>query len=100
MPNFCYKARDLSGKIVSGSIALPDEKTAREHLRVRELFVTSIQLEAATNTRKVPLLLRRVKLPELVIFSRQFASMIKAGVPIMQTLGCLAEQTESRVLAG
>src|SRR6266542_6908519 len=98
MPTYTYRARDIKGKSIAGTIALPSEKSAREHLRLSQLFVTSLVEESTKEQVKAPLFRRRVKLPDLVVFSRQFASMITAGVPIVQALDSLAEQTESPVL--
>jgi type IV pilus assembly protein PilC len=98
MPTYTYKARDMSGKAVSGSIALTSEKGAREYLRLSDLFVINLVEEYRKEQVKAPLFRRRVNLPDLVVFSRQFASMIKAGVPIVQTLESLADQTESPIL--
>jgi type IV pilus assembly protein PilC len=98
MPTYIYKARDMRGKAVSGTIALTSEKSAREYLRLNDLFVTDLFVSSDTEEVRAPFFRRHVKLPDLVVFSRQFASMIKAGVPIVQSLDALAEQTESPVL--
>jgi type IV pilus assembly protein PilC len=88
----------MRGKAVSGTIALTSEKSVRDYLRLNELFVTDLVLADEKEQVKAPFFRRRVKLSDLVIFSRQFASMVRAGVPIVQTLESLAEQTESPVL--
>jgi type IV pilus assembly protein PilC len=98
MPTYTYKARDMRGKAVSGTIALTSEKSVREYLRLNELFVTDLVVADEKEQVKAPFFRRRVKLSDLVVFSRQFASMVKSGVPIVQTLESLAEQTESPVL--
>src|ERR1043166_823342 len=98
MPTYTYRARDISGNSVSGMIALTSEKAAREYLRLNEIFVTSLGERGEKQQVKGSLMGRRIKLPDLVVFSRQFASMITAGVPIVQALESLADQTESPVL--
>src|SRR5229473_3638592 len=98
MPTYIYKARDMRGKAVSGTIALTSEKSAREYLRLNDLFVTDLFVSSDTEEVKAPFFRRSVKLADLVVFSRQFASMVKAGVPIVQTLEALAEQTENPLL--
>src|SRR5438876_1268156 len=98
MPTYKYKGRDMHGKAVAGSIALASEKSAREYLRLNDMFVTDLYVSSATEEVKAPFFRRHVKLADLVVFSRQFASMVKAGVPIVQTLESLADQTESPIL--
>jgi type IV pilus assembly protein PilC len=83
---------------VNGTIALTSEQSVREHLRLNQLFLTSLVEESEKQQVKAPLFRRKVKLSDLVVFSRQLASMVKAGVPIVQALDSLAEQTESPVL--
>src|SRR5438874_243911 len=98
MPTYTYKARDISGKAISGTLALTSEKTAREYLRLNQLFLISLVEESHNEQVKAPFFRRNAKLTDLVVFSRQFASMVKAGVPIVQALDSLVEQTESPVL--
>lgn len=98
MPTYIYRARDIRGKAVSGTIALTSEKSAREYLRMNDLFVTDLVTADEKEQVQAPFFRRRVRLPDLVVFSRQFASMVRAGVPIVQTLESLAEQTESPIL--
>jgi type IV pilus assembly protein PilC len=98
MPTYLYKARDMQGHAVSGTIALTSEKSVREHLRMNDLFVTDLVTANEKEQVQAPFFRRRVKLSDLVVFSRQFASMVRAGVPIVQTLESLADQTESPIL--
>jgi len=98
MPTYKYKGRNMHGEAVAGTLALTSEKSAREYLRLNDMFVTDLYVSSATEEVKAPFFRRHVKLADLVVFSRQFASMVKAGVPIVQTLESLAEQTESPLL--
>jgi type IV pilus assembly protein PilC len=98
MPTYTYKARDIDGKAVAGKIALTSEQSVREHLRLSRLFLISLVEESEKQQVKTPFFRRHVKLTDLVVFSRQFASMVKAGVPIVQAFDSLSEQTESPVL--
>jgi type IV pilus assembly protein PilC len=98
MPTYTYRARDISGKAVNGTIALTSETAVREHLRLSQLYLISLVEESAKEKVKAPLFRRNVKLTDLVVFSRQFASMVKAGVPIIQALDSLTEQNESPAL--
>ena len=80
MPTYTYKARDMRGKAVSGTIALTSEKSVREHLRMNDLFVTDLVRADEKEQVKAPFFRRHVKLADMVVFSRQFASMVRAGV--------------------
>lgn len=114
MPSYNYVARDQRGKIVKGNIEAPSLTNARTTLRQQGFFVTSIKefkSKSATTIKKTTITIddgkkvythlsffEKVSLNELVIFSRQFATLIKAGLSITQTLSTLREQSESKKL--
>ncbi|MBI2095833.1 MAG: type II secretion system F family protein [Candidatus Omnitrophica bacterium] len=100
MPVFRYAAKDKTGRSVSGVSESPDERSLVDLLRHQELTVISVKPD-----RKKESLASRlsrmggggpVKLGELVLFSRQLATMIDSGIPLMQGLEILTEQVESR----
>lgn len=97
---FAYKARDGSGKIITGILEGDSETHIVESLRGMGYVVSSIKEEGAGlqinigGTRR-----KRVKGPEIVVFSRQFATMINAGLPLARCLGVLAQQTPNPGLA-
>ena len=95
MPTYKYKGRNMHGEAVAGTLALTSEKSAREYLRLNGLFVTDLLVSSDTEEVEAPLFRRHMKMADLVSFSRQFAGMVKAGVPIVQTLDSLADQTEN-----
>jgi len=95
MPTYKYKGRNMHGEAVAGTLALTSEKSAREYLRLNGLFVTDLLVSSESEEVEAPLFRRHMKMADLVSFSRQFAGMVKAGVPIVQTLDSLADQTES-----
>jgi type IV pilus assembly protein PilC len=98
MPSYIYKARDIGGKPRSGTLVIASQEAASESLRRNGLFVVSLLEEDTAKPEKAPFFRHRVKLSDFVVFSRQFASMVKAGMPLVQTLECLSAQTESLVL--
>ena len=95
MPTYKYKGRNMHGEAVAGTLALTSEKSAREYLRLNGLFVTDLLVSSDTEEVEAPLFRRHMKMADLVSFSRQFAGMVKAGVPIVQTPDSLADQTEN-----
>lgn len=116
MPTFTYKARNNKGELKESSISSDNVANARATLKQEGLWVVDItpssEREArtsSTNTKSnsgkkeiVPgsfdefiSRYRRISLKDMVIFSRQFASMIEAGVAMLRALTVLTEQTEN-----
>jgi type IV pilus assembly protein PilC len=95
MSLFIYKARDASGKLVSGQVDAADEQAASISLMDTSLMVVSLR---ASSTRKTQVKRQqgRVKTQDLVVFTRQLATMLDAGLPLVQTLSALEEQTSSK----
>ena len=97
MAFFNYQARDESGKIVTGEIEAHDPQQAAAALMDRKLMVVSIK---AGNARKVRVKRHqgKVKSQDLVVFTRQLATMMDAGLPLVQSMNALEEQTDSKSL--
>lgn len=99
MPTFSYKARDTSGAITSGRIEAPNQREALNKLRNQGLRVLSTQqLGALTLDSLIERIniLARVTLGDKVIFSRQLSTLINAGIPVVQCLNILIEQTRKK----
>ncbi|MFB3880104.1 MAG: type II secretion system F family protein [Armatimonadota bacterium] len=99
MPVYSYTARDIDGALAVGSTAGANEGTVRRELRENGLFVITLeeQIEREQFGDRLARL-RRVKLGDLVVFSQQLAAMVGAGIPVIECLHDLVEETESRVL--
>lgn len=95
MPTYKYAARNQDGKNVSGRIAADSEAVIVAELRKRNLIILSIAEEKESVFKKSnkPQATKKVKAEDLVIFTRQFATMVDAGIPILQSLEALSEQT-------
>ncbi len=98
MNSFQYIAKDKTGRAVSGVVDAVNETEAADILHKKELIIISVkqakkQAAAGRGGRG-----GRVKLDDLVIFSRQLATMIDAGIPLVQALGILGEQIENKQL--
>lgn len=98
MPTYQYKARDRQGRLISAVIEADDIRTAARNLREKGLFIAEIKepgkgLQAEI---KLPGLDPQPGLKDLAIFSRQLATMLNAGLPIMQALAILERQTEKK----
>lgn len=93
--DYLIKARSRQGRLVEQKIKASSE--AEAVARIRQLGLTPIAIEA-TNTgfnKEIRIGKGRVKLKDLAIFSRQFATMLSSGLPILRSLLILSEQTES-----
>src|ERR1700726_1452556 len=94
MITFSYQARDASGRIVSGIQDALNEDNAVTSLMSRGLMVLSLQKKAvASRSRKR---VWSVKETDLVLFTRQLATMIEAGISLIQALTALYEQCDPR----
>ena len=98
MPTFKYAAKERSGKPVNGVTDAQDKKAVIDALRKQDLIIVSIKEQSSKGNRSV--LSKwggKIKIAELVLFSRQMATMIDAGIPLVQALDILSEQIESRL---
>ena len=96
MPSFTYTARETaSGREIRNSVEAATEQAAIAALLNRNLLVVSIQEKMS---RKGRTLGGSVALADLVMFTRQLATMVDAGIAIVQTLQALTEQASSKIL--
>lgn len=95
MPVFNYTARTLTGELQSGSIDLASEKDVIAHLRKNRMIVVKVQ--QAPKDIKLSFG-GGVTTRDIVIFTRQFATMINSGLPLVQALDILSEQSENKML--
>jgi type IV pilus assembly protein PilC len=96
MASFAYVARDTgSGREIRSSVDANSEQAAIAALLNRNLLVVSIQEKVGKKGRTAG---GRVALADLVIFTRQLATMIDAGLAMVQSLQALAEQTTNKVM--
>ena len=93
-----YKVRDRTGNLVSGQLMGDSETLVLQKLR--EMGMTPVEVKKATAGLKMEINLRpgRVKLKEIAIFARQFATMVNSGLPILRALSILGDQTDSKEL--
>lgn len=90
---FVYVAKDKLGRTINGTIESNSEAEASETLHKQDLIVLSLEPAKIRAARKS--VNKKVKLDDIVIFSRQLATMIDAGIPLVQCLNILAEQIEN-----
>jgi len=104
MPAFSYKALNENGNKVTGTIDAATVEEATFILVARGLIPEKINPQYKASSGGVlsgmMALFNKVKVNDLIIFTKQFRSMLSAGVPILRLLQALEAQTESRVLRG
>lgn len=107
MATFDFSARNASGGMITGQVDAPDRNAAAQVLIKRNVVPVAITQskgkvtakkseEKATSFELADLLAPAVKLEDLVIFSRQMYSLMKAGIPILRAVKGLGDTTSSR----
>jgi type IV pilus assembly protein PilC len=99
MAAYSYTAINAEGLELDGEIHAPDRAAAQEQLRVRGLLAVDLLERRASGEDSARTYFKAVKPKSLQIFSRQFATMIEAGLNVVGALVILEEQTEDRYLA-
>ncbi|HQE25963.1 MAG TPA: type II secretion system F family protein, partial [Candidatus Atribacteria bacterium] len=102
MPAYLYRARDKTGKLLEGRIEAQSEQEAAAILRRGEVFITSLEEEKArkaTLKREITLGRKKVELQDLAVFARGISTMLEAGVPLLQALRSMADQSTNKYLA-
>lgn len=99
MNSYEYTAKDIKGQTISGILQAANEAEAADILHKKDLVVVFITI-AKNSSVKPKVSGKKIKLDDLVIFSRQLATMIDAGIPLVNALGILAEQIENENLRG
>ncbi|MAF13481.1 MAG: phytochrome sensor protein [Parcubacteria group bacterium] len=98
MPNFRYRAKDEDDQTHEGIIQAATADVGADLLADEGLVVLSLKEEKVPLAERSLEFLNRVKIKDLVIFSRQLSVIISATIPLVQGLKILIEQTESPVL--
>src|ERR671927_715506 len=98
MPLFEYPARNAAnGQVQKGQVEVKSKEEVSAYLRKNRMILVSVR-EAPTKISLGGVGKGKVKTRDIVIFTRQFATMINAGLPLVQSLSILATQTENKTL--
>lgn len=97
MPIFIYKARSRSGRRIKGDLDASSLDMAEKVLKRKGLSEIRVK-PRPKDILEGTFLEGRVSPRDMVVFSRQFSTMINAGVPILQSLEVMCEQTENSML--
>jgi len=96
---YVYKVRDKAGRLVEGSLEAQSEQLVVSRLREMGYVPLSVARKARSPWTIDISIGQKSNLKDLVVFSRQLATMIDSGLSILRALSILAEQTESKSLA-
>ena len=99
MAAFAYSAIAADGLAQAGEIHAPNPDAAREQLRIRGLLAERLEELPASGEEGARTAFKKVKPKTLQIFSRQFATMIEAGLNVVSSLVILEEQTDDEYFA-
>jgi type IV pilus assembly protein PilC len=96
MPTYVYSARNVTGEMQSGEIELKDRDEVVGFLRKQRMI--PLKIEQKQTSFEIPFLTGGISTRDIVIFTRQFATMINSGLPLVQSLDILAKQSENKAL--
>jgi type IV pilus assembly protein PilC len=94
MPAFTYTARTANGELRTATIDAPSREDVVAQLRRQRLSIVKVDEDSKPKKTK-----GSIKMRDIVIFTRQFSTMINAGLPLVQALDILAKQSENKVLS-
>ena len=96
MPIYSYVAQTKKGRKLKGELEAADERIALSQLKRRNLTVKKIKLKPKDIFENVAFMQPKVTSKDIVVFTRQFSTMIDAGLPLVQGLTILADQMENK----
>ena len=100
MATFVYKVRDRTGKVFTGTMEGDNRSSVVSRLREMDYFITSIQEKKKSALFSTQItLFQRISPKDLTIFYRQFATMVNAGLTLVNSLEILTEQVENKTLS-
>jgi type IV pilus assembly protein PilC len=97
--SYAYRVRTKEGRVLEGKMDADGQAAVANRLRQQGMTPIDISKEAKVSMKmEIKLLPKKVKLKDLAVFSRQFATMISSGLSLLRTLNILSEQTENPTL--
>jgi type IV pilus assembly protein PilC len=96
---YAYKVRDRAGNMITGTLVADSEMLVLHRLREQGYTPLEVGKEKKGLNLEINIKAKKVKLKEVAIFSRQFATMINSGLPILRALAILSDQTSNPTLA-
>jgi type IV pilus assembly protein PilC len=100
VPVYLWKGRTVSGEVQTGELTLDNQDEVLAALRKKRIIITSVREKPRDIKFTLPKIGSGVSTRDLAIFTRQFATMINAGLPLVQCLDILSKQTEKEDFRG
>jgi type IV pilus assembly protein PilC len=98
--SFTYTVRDKNGREITGSLDAENAEVLAGKLRQMGYFVVSVDpVKVSLSKKEIHIFGVKVNTHDVTVFTRQFATMINAGLPLIKCLSILSQQTESASLA-
>src|SRR3954447_18588852 len=98
MATYAFKAFDLAGASTRGEMEANDKQGVAAQLRSKGLIVVDIEEQTPASAGDILARFRKVKADDLVIATRQLATMVQSGMSLLRSLYVIEEQTESDLL--
>ena len=96
MPTYIWAGRTRKGRVLKGQLEAANERIARIQLKRRNIDVTKLKPKPKDLFENISFLQPKVTAKDVVIFTRQFSTMIDAGLPLVQGLNMLSEQSQNK----
>ena len=96
MPVFIWEGKTARGTIQKGETDAPSEKILRQILKAQNINTSKVKQKPKDIFENVAFMQPRIKTKDIIVFTRQFSTMIDAGLPLIQGLDILANQEENR----
>jgi type IV pilus assembly protein PilC len=93
MPTFTYTARTANGELKSATLEATNKDEVIAQLKKQRMTVVKVDEQAKAKAKG------NITMRDIVIFTRQFSTMINAGLPLVQALDILSKQTENKALS-
>jgi len=100
MPIYVWAGKTKRGRTLKGDLEAADERIARIQLKKRNIEVTKLKEKPKDIFENISFMQPKITKKDIVIFTRQFSTMIDAGLPLVQGLNILAEQMENKTFRG
>jgi type IV pilus assembly protein PilC len=96
MPKFAWEGKNRSGQAMKGEMEAPNEAGVKAQLRRNGILPSRVKEQGKGFNIKLPGMEAKITSKDLVVFTRQFATMIDAGLPLVQCLEILSRQEENK----
>ena len=97
MPIYKWEGKTAKGAVKKGEMEAPSEAAIRIHLRQQNIIPTKIESKRKEINISLPFLKKKVQQRSVAVFTRQLATMIDAGLPLVQSLEVLSSQQDNKV---